>query len=939
MTVLAVGHERHLLACLDEVLDATEAERSAVVRSRFGTDPALLRALERLLAAAAQPDGIFMKERAEIMLRPVLSDLEAQSVSDAEVPDGFTRALAPRYSLLERIGSGGMASVYLAFDTALGRNVAIKSLRPELADGISRERFEREIEIAAAIDHPHIVPVYDRGEADGRLFYVMRYVEGGSLRDLLLERPQLEIRKAIDIARDIAEALDAAHAKKIVHRDIKPANILLDRHGAHLADFGVARLIDAAGRERLTKTGLALGTAAYMSPEQVGSAAAVDGRSDVYALACVLYEMLAGEAPFTGPTPRDIVAKHLAAAIPDLTVLRATVTRPMQQVIARALQKSPADRYATTGEFMDAFERAFLAPGDDPSPATREATLKPSIPSPRRRRQLAGLSFLAIATVVLAVSATNDEGAPNVVDLTLDPRNIAVLYFDDLSPDSSLGWLTRGLTTDLIHDLSALDTLNVISAAGVQPFRNAQVTFDSIARVLRVGTLVDGTVRLSDGRVEVTVQLIDATNGFQVRSERFEQPAQDLFKLQDEILFGISRFLRERVGQAALAAHRRAGTDNVGAWRLVQQGEELLEQGIALGRHGSSVRAWAALARADSHFEAASRLARRWAEPEVMRARVARAQYLSLSLHDPLPGQPPGSAGMVEIAVARLSVGMAHVVRALELEPGHPEASTLAGYFPFVRWSVSGTRGRSEDLLTAEARLRAVVKQRDDQPLAWVILSRIHRQRGDTLEADLAAQRAYAADPFLYEGRRALADLLMQHLQRGRFAEARELCATARQTYHDDRELVECRLRILAWSANQRDSVAAAWRELASIEALGFPELATSWTTRRMHVAAVAARAGLRDSALAIVARAYATRGVMRADSTSAAIAEAWIRLLTGDHSAALDVLDSLVSADGGQRERYATHPWFATLRGNARFERIVNGPSGLSPSGRRQEK
>ncbi|HEX6316185.1 MAG TPA: serine/threonine-protein kinase, partial [Gemmatimonadaceae bacterium] len=342
MSAPSVEHERHLLSCLDDVLDAPEADRSAVIKSRFGTDPVVVRDLERLLAAAAHADAMLLAERADIVLQPVLSDLEAQSVSDAEVPAGFTRALAPRYSLLERIGSGGMASVYLAFDTALGRNVAIKSLRPELADGISRERFEREIEIAASIDHPHAVPVYDRGEADGRLFYVMRYVEGGSLRDLLLERPQLEIRKAIDIARDVAEALDAAHAKNVVHRDIKPANILLDRHGAHLADFGVARLIDAAGRERLTRTGLALGTAAYMSPEQVGSASQVDARSDVYALACVLYEMLAGEAPFTGPTPRDIVAKHLAATIPDLTVVRATVTRPMQQVIATALQKAPA---------------------------------------------------------------------------------------------------------------------------------------------------------------------------------------------------------------------------------------------------------------------------------------------------------------------------------------------------------------------------------------------------------------------------------------------------------------------------------------------------------------------------------------------------------------------------------------------------------------------
>ncbi|HEX6943300.1 MAG TPA: protein kinase [Gemmatimonadaceae bacterium] len=399
MSQLAVESERQLLSCLDEVLDAPAPERLAFARSRFGTDEDLVRDLARLLAEMDRPEGSCLAERVDVILEPVLADLSDHSVGAAGIPAVLVEALAPRYTVLQTLGRGGMASVYLAFDSTLGRHVAIKSLRPELADGIGLERFEREISIAATVDHPGIVPVYDRGKAGGLLFYVMRYVEGGSLRNLLHEQPQLEIRRAIDIARDVAEALDAAHAKKIVHRDIKPANILLDDNGAHVADFGVARLVDAAGREQLTRSGIALGTALYMSPEQAGSTANVDRRSDVYSLGCVVYEMLAGEAPFTGPTQRDIMAKHLAAAIPDLTVVRATVTRPMQQVIATALQKAPADRFASAGEFIDAFERAYrpnygtAAPSAETGElgaAVRNSDPLPDEPRPRLTKEVAG---------------------------------------------------------------------------------------------------------------------------------------------------------------------------------------------------------------------------------------------------------------------------------------------------------------------------------------------------------------------------------------------------------------------------------------------------------------------------------------------------------------------------------------------------------------------
>jgi tetratricopeptide (TPR) repeat protein len=320
----------------------------------------------------------------------------------------------------------------------------------------------------------------------------------------------------------------------------------------------------------------------------------------------------------------------------------------------------------------------------------------------------------------------------------------------------------------------------------------------------------------------------------------------------------------------------------------------------------------------------ASALERRWVDPLILRARVARAQYLSLTLVDPVPGQPPGSAGQLQMAKDRISVGLRHVAQALDVEPQHPEASTLEGYFLFSRWLVNGQPIASQDFVDAEANLREVVRNNPDQPLAWVILSRVYRTRGDTTAADAAAQRAFAADPFLWEGRRAIVDLMNQHVERGRITEARALCESARVNYSDDLQLAECRLMIMSWSARHRDSVAAAWRELAAIERRGIPGFATNWTLRRMYVAAVASRSGLPDSATAIIARAYANRGVNRADSTYAAIAEAWVYVLSGNKVRALRLVDSIVKNTAGQRDRIATHPFFTALRGDTGFVRIV---------------
>ena len=264
-------------------------------------------------------------------------------------------ALAPRYLVQRELGAGGMAVVYLADDPRHGRPVAVKVMRSELAAALGPERFLREIRIAARLRHPHIVPLYDSGEADGLLYYVMPYVEGESLRDRLRRERQLPVDEALGIAREVADALAHAHEHELIHRDIKPENILLEGGHALVADFGIARAVGSAATTQVTTaTGLAIGTPAYMSPEQALGDAAVDARSDVYALGCVLYEMLVGEPPYTGPTPQAIVARQLAEPVRSLRIVREAVPDQLELAVMRALARVPADRFRSATAFRDA---------------------------------------------------------------------------------------------------------------------------------------------------------------------------------------------------------------------------------------------------------------------------------------------------------------------------------------------------------------------------------------------------------------------------------------------------------------------------------------------------------------------------------------------------------------------------------------------------------
>src|SRR2546422_370495 len=283
--------------------------------------------------------------------------MERSSPSDPDVANTFAQlraALADRYALERELGRGGMATVYLARDLKHGRPVAIKVLRPEIAAALGPERFLREIEVAARLTHPHILPLHDSGQAAGFLYYVMPYIERESLRDRLEREGQLPLEEALRITREVASALSYAHSHDVVHRDIKPENILLSGGEAVVADFGIARAITQAGGRGLTETGIPVGTPAYMSPEQASGQSRIDGRADIYALGCTLYEMLAGDPPFLASTPQAVLARQSLDPVPRLHTVRQTVPSFVEQAITKALAKVPADRFATAAQFAEA---------------------------------------------------------------------------------------------------------------------------------------------------------------------------------------------------------------------------------------------------------------------------------------------------------------------------------------------------------------------------------------------------------------------------------------------------------------------------------------------------------------------------------------------------------------------------------------------------------
>jgi len=412
-----------------------------------------------------------------------------------------------------------MATVYLAQDLKHHRPVAIKVLLPELAANLGTERFLREIETAARLNHPHILALHDSGTADGFLYYVMPFVEGATLRGRLLREPQLSLSDALEITRQVADALSYAHAHNVVHRDIKPENILFQAGHAVVSDFGIARAIRSAGGDRLTGTRVRIGTPGYMSPEQSEPDGEVDGRSDTYSLACVLYEMLAGEPPFLGKSAQSILARQLLEPVPPLRTVRDTVPAEVERAIQRALAKAPADRFTTVDQFA-------------------------------------------------AALMTRDEPSADGVD----DDSIAVLPFANLSTDPDTEYFSDGITEEIINALAQLPGLHVASRTSSFSFRGKTIDLAEVGARLKVANVLEGSVRKAGNRLRITAQLIKVADGYHLWSERYDREMTDVFAIQDEIGAAIADRLQVTRGATSGRALVIPATANLDAYHLYLKG-------------------------------------------------------------------------------------------------------------------------------------------------------------------------------------------------------------------------------------------------------------------------------------------------------------------------------------------------------------------------------
>src|SRR5437867_1656494 len=527
-----------------------------------------------------------------------------------------------------------MATVYLADDMKHHRQVAVKVLRPELASAIGPDRFLREIEIVARLNHPHILALYDSGEADGFLFYVMPYVKGESLRQRIHREKLLPIEQAIGITRHAASALDHAHAHGVIHRDIKPENILLHEGEAMVADFGIALAV-TGGSQRLTDRGVWVGTPEYMSPEQALGDRALDARSDVYSLACVLYELLAGEPPYTGPTAQAVIAKRLTDPVPGVRRLRVTVSPGVEQTLLKALASVPADRFDSAAAFAEALTR----------------------PAVVRSR----------------------------------PKSIAVLPFTNLSPDPENEFFADGITEDVIAQLSKIRALKVISSTSVMPLKKRELSLREIAVQLEVGAVLEGSVRRAGDRVRILAQLIDAETDHHLWAETYDRQLTDIFVIQTDVALRIAAALETELSPDERTRLRREPTRDLQAYKLYLQGrncsfrytQEGIRKGIEYFQHaivkdpGYSL-AYVGLALAYAELglgHGAGALKPREAYQQARKA-VAKALELDEGL-----GEAHGMLAFLRVACDFDWTGAEREFkRAFELNPGNADIYALYGH-------------------------------------------------------------------------------------------------------------------------------------------------------------------------------------------------------------------------------------------------------------------
>ena len=443
-------------------------------------------------------------------------------------------ALAETYVIDRELGRGGMSAVFLAQDTKHDRWVAIKVLNLDLAASLGPERFLQEIRLAARLSHPHILPLFDSGSVDGMLYYVMPYVEGESLRERLDRQRQLSVEETVRHGQAIASALDYANRQGVIHRDVKPENVMLYEGEAMVMDFGIAKAVSSAGAETLTQTGMMVGTPAYVSPEQAAGVENLDGRSDQYSLACMLYEMLSGERPFSGPNAQAVMTRRLTETAKPLRNVRSTVPESVERAIAKAMSTDANARFGTTGAFGVA-----LASGSMSTPSDTMV-----IPAP------------VVSTA----------------------KSVAVLPFTNMSSDPDNEYFTDGMAEEIINALTKVQALRVSSRTSSFSFKGKNEDIGEIGRKLKVSTVLEGSVRKMGNKLRIAAQLVNVADGSNLWSERYDRDMEDVFAIQDDISQAIVKALRVILSEGEKQQIGKARAVNVQAYEYYLRGRQSLHE-------------------------------------------------------------------------------------------------------------------------------------------------------------------------------------------------------------------------------------------------------------------------------------------------------------------------------------------------------------------------
>jgi eukaryotic-like serine/threonine-protein kinase len=706
-------------------------------------------------------------------------------------------ALADRYRIDHEIGSGGMATVYLAHDVRPEldhRRVAIKVLHPEYSSAIAVERFLREVKFAANLVHANILPLLDYGRADDQLYYVMPYVDGGSLRGLLLHHKQLPIDEAVRIAGDVLAALEYAHGRGIVHRDIKPDNILFSIDRPLVADFGIARAMSAANErnsDEITDEAIRVGTPLYMSPEQA-EGNPLDGRSDLYSLGCVLYEMLTGSTPFSGPSSESVIARHVIDPVPSLRAVRPDVPVALERAVLKALAKRPADRFATAREFAEVL----------------------------RTRRMSG-----------------ESAAP--------AESVAVLPFENLSAEAGTDYFSDGITEELIHTLGHVTGLHVAAPTSSFAFRGKAVNLQEVGEKLNVATVVRGSVQRVGGHLRVTVQLNNVADGFLMWSERYDRDvkeATDVFTVQEEIAKAVAGRLLTSMTSVTHEFPATPPTKNLDAYNLFLKGRYAWAQrglglkqaldffGQALALDPNYAAAYAGMA------DTSVLLAEYGALPPTKILPTARASIMrALEL---TPDLPEGHCAAGELALVfdwDWPLAERELRQAIALSPRYAVAHyRLALYLSLVA-------GRFEEAVT-QARLAVELDPLASLPLAQLGVVLMAAGRFD--EAIDASLRATALGPAMLVPYLSLG-LLYNHV--GRREEAIECLTTAAEASGRQPATLTA-LATCYRSTGRRAEIAAIYDELSARARGGYIQKST--------LAVAAAAADRLDEAFELLKRA-----------------------------------------------------------------------------------